>query len=252
MNFIEEWGSIAGLAGLAIGVFAILFRSVIQKKIFAKLTRKQSFLIIILFMALVSLMSVYSIWIYYSHKTQAAKYITVLVHGKNGKDDLVLPNRGEVKLIYGDAIVVEKINAKGEATFKQIPDVFFDKNPPVHIMFHDPKGEPYYAINPDSSYHLIAGRYIPLEVTLQGLSEIKGIVKNFETGAVLDSVRVSILGTSTYSNTYGEFHLKVPPSLQQKYQTVRALKNGFEMFEMADVPIQTKTEFPILLKPKKP
>jgi hypothetical protein len=35
----------------------------------------------------------------------AANTVTVLAHGPGGKDDKVLPSRGIVKLIYGDAIV---------------------------------------------------------------------------------------------------------------------------------------------------
>ncbi len=49
MKFIAEWGMIAGIAGLGLGVFLMLFREVIRKNIFASLTKKQSFRILIIF-----------------------------------------------------------------------------------------------------------------------------------------------------------------------------------------------------------
>ncbi len=64
--------------------------------------------------------------------------VTILVHNEAGKDQLILPNRGQVKLIYGDANVVETINSKGEATFKQIPEHFFSEDATVEILFIDP------------------------------------------------------------------------------------------------------------------
>ena len=64
--------------------------------------------------------------------------VTVLVHGVEGKDQLVLPSRGFVKLIYGDAIVSEQINNEGEATFKQIPEDFFLAHSNIEIIFERP------------------------------------------------------------------------------------------------------------------
>ena len=178
--------------------------------------------------------------------------LTVLVHELEGKDMLVLPNRGQVKLIYGDANVVETINDKGEATFKQIPAEFFEKESGVELLFSDPDGEPYKAVYPDSIYKLQDIDYISLAVQLEGLEEISGVVKNFETGEYIEGVRISISGIEVFTNEYGEYALEIPSDKQQKYQTVRAYKDGFENFELNNVPIQTNTEFPISLKPKTP
>lgn len=125
MNLINEWGMIAGLAGIALGVFLVLFREVIRLKLFSKLTKKQSYTIVVVFMLLVWSVSLFSIMQYSKEKSKGSAQLTVLVHGEKGKDHLVLPNRGQVKLLYGDANVVETINTKGEATFKQIPQDFF-------------------------------------------------------------------------------------------------------------------------------
>ncbi len=250
MGFIKEWGMIAGFAGLALGAVVFLFREVIRKKIFSKLSKQQSFTILLVVMVLITGLSVYSINLYFSNESDGRGQLTVLVHGENGKDDVVLPNRGEVKLIYGDAIVLEKINDKGEATFKQLPAEFFDEKATVEILFSDPEGEPYSVAYPDSVYHLTAHQYIPLEVRLAGLHEIKGIVKDFETGEFIDSARVSILGAETYSNEFGEYFLTIPTELQKQFQTIRAMKKGYNAVELTDIPTQTENELPILLKKK--
>lgn len=176
--------------------------------------------------------------------------LTVLVHDMVGKDQLILPNRGQVKLIYGDANVVETINAKGEATFKQIPANFFKEDAKVEILFIDPQGEPYRALNADSSYVLTSGNYIALPVKLYGLEEIRGIVKHFVTGDPIADVRISISGVESFSNDFGEYFLKIPPEQQRKFQTIRAYKEGFNVYEESNVPIQTDQEIPIVLKPK--
>lgn len=250
MDFITEWGKIAGIAGISLGVVLVLFREVIRKNIFPKLSKKQSFMILITFMLLISGISVFSIIKYYDGVEGSPAQVTVLVHGEKGKDDLVLPNRGKVKLLFGDANIVETINDKGEATFKQIPQAFFDEGATVEIQFFDPGGEPYRAINPDSLYKLEKGKYIALPVKLYGLTAISGIVKNFNTGEPVEGVRISIRGADTFSNEYGEYTLEIPPEHQRKFQTIRAAKEGYEFFELAEVPIQTDSELPILMKPK--
>ncbi|NND52922.1 MAG: TIR domain-containing protein [Flavobacteriaceae bacterium] len=183
--------------------------------------------------------------------TQPNTYqLTVLVHDESGKDQLVLPNRGQVKLIHGDASEIETINAKGEATFKQIPAHFFEEDARVEILFYDPEGEPYRALKADTSYVLTSGKYIPLPVKLFGLDQVRGIVKHFVTGDPITDARISISGVESFSNSYGEFNLTIPPDQQRKYQTVRAFKEGFEIYELSNVPIQTDQELPIVLKPK--
>jgi hypothetical protein len=82
------------------------------------------------------------------------------------------------------------------------------------------------------------------------LSQLKGIVKDFKTGDLIQGARISILGIDTISNQYGEYSLSIPTEYQRKFQTIRAFKEGYEPYELKDVPIQTENEFPISLKPK--
>jgi len=182
---------------------------------------------------------------------KAGNTVTVLAHGVAGKDDLVLPNRGIVKLIYGDAIIPEQINNKGEATFKQVPDGFFESDNKVEILFQDPEGEPYRAANPDSMYILERGQYVGLEVQLEGMDQIHGVVKDFENGDFLEGVTVRASGVETQTNKYGEFTLEFPSDKQQKFVTVRAFKDGYENYERSKVPTATGREMAIPMKPKK-
>jgi len=51
-NLLKELGQIAGIGGIAVGVFLLLFRDVIRKKIFPKLTQSQAYRVILVFMIL--------------------------------------------------------------------------------------------------------------------------------------------------------------------------------------------------------
>ncbi|MCB0642710.1 MAG: carboxypeptidase regulatory-like domain-containing protein [Phaeodactylibacter sp.] len=192
----------------------------------------------------------YSIRDLFSTSIESSNTVTILVHGANGKDQLVLPSRGIVKLIYGDAIIPEQINNEGEATFKQVPERFFQSDARVEILFQDPEGEPYRAVFHDSLYQLKKGQYIALAVKLEGLEQMSGIVKDFITGEPIEGARISIQGVEAFSNQYGEFVLEIPEEKQQQFQTIRAHHEAYKPFELSDVPIQTGREIPILMHPK--
>lgn len=248
MGFIKEWGLIAGLAGLALGSFFVLFREVIRKNIFSTLTKKQSYIIIIVFMILVWSLSIFAIIEYY-HTGSGSDLtaVTVLVHGEKGIDEMILPNRGQVKLIYGGIPIVETLNAKSEATFT-IPSKYFRSKETVKILFYDPDGEPYRAKNPDSLYKLQPNENLYLEVKLFGLDKIWGVIEDIETEKPIPDARISIQGAVTFSNEYGEYTLLIPKEFQEKKQTVRATKEGYKTWTL-NVPIQTNRELPIKMTP---
>lgn len=249
MEFITQWGAIAGFAGLALGTFLVLFREIISKLVFPQLTKKQSFTILILAMALVWSVSILSISFYFLKQDEKGNQVTVLVHSDKGEDKEVLPNRGIVSLLIGDAKLQETLNSKGEATFKQLPPVFFNDSSKVKIHFKDPKGEPYQVLNPDSGYTLKRGKYISVAVKVKGLESLRGVVKNRVTSENIENARVSILGAETYTNRHGEYVLNISESLQKKTQTIRVYKAGFEEVKM-EIPIQTEGEAEFQLNPK--
>jgi hypothetical protein len=176
--------------------------------------------------------------------------VTVMVHGPKGKDERILENRGVVSLVYGTAVVAKQIDSQGLAIFTEIPSEFFSPETDVSILFSDPKLEPIYAVHRDSTYHLKKGQFVPLEVALFHLDTIRGIVRDFVTGDPIDSVRVSVKTVSTYSDEFGEYLIVIPPGLRQQFQTIRAQKKGYQFYELQDVPVQTRAEAVIVMKPK--
>lgn len=180
--------------------------------------------------------------------TSETSSVTVFVHGKEGKDQLVLPNRGIVYLIYGNAKIPEQINNKGVAVFNQVPKRFFAPDAKVELLFEDPKGEPYRVANRDTLYDLKLQTYIPLMVVLEGMEQISGIVEDFATGNPIDSAMVRIFGKDTYSNQFGEFILDIPEDKQRQFITLRAYKKGYKNWELKDIPTTTEQEITIPLK----
>ncbi|WP_408030376.1 peptidase associated/transthyretin-like domain-containing protein [Tenacibaculum xiamenense] len=240
---------IAGLAGIGMTVFLILFRSIIQLKIFSKLNTKQSFRLIVLITSMIFTISIFSIVMYSINNTDDSPGdITVVVHGKKSKNQKVLPNRGIVTLVYRDVLINETINSKGEAIFKQIPADFFKNEAKVEIRFEDPKGEPYAAVYPDSVYTIQRNKYIPLVVELKGLDTLEGIVKDFETGKPIDNVAIRVRGANAITNEFGEFVLTIPEEHQEPYKNVRALKEGYEPYTQNEVPLQTNQEMIVMLQ----
>jgi len=249
MGLITEFGELAGISGIAFGILLYLLKDILRKSIFSKLTNKQSFRVLISIIITVWSLSLTSLIL--SKQNNSSSQLTVLVHGEKGKDYLVLPSRGKVKLIFGDANVVETINDKGEATFKQIPEKFFNSEATVEILFFDPEGEPYRSIYSDSLYILTKGRYISLTVRLLGLDQLNGVVKDYETGEFIQNVHIRVSGIESISNEYGEYTLEIPDEKQRKFHIVRAFKEGYKDYEFKNAPIQTEKEFPILMKRRK-
>ena len=71
-HLLKELGQIAGIGGIAVGTFLLLFRDVIRKKIFPRLTQGQAFRVILVFMILtwsVALAGVAAWWVSSSKAT---------------------------------------------------------------------------------------------------------------------------------------------------------------------------------------
>ena len=79
-TILETVGKIAGLGGLALGVFLLLFRDVIRKNIFPNLTRSQAFRLLMLVLVLV--------WSVALAGIAAWVYVTVSNSGSSGPTEL--------------------------------------------------------------------------------------------------------------------------------------------------------------------
>lgn len=172
--------------------------------------------------------------------------LTVLVHGKDGKDHQILKNQGKVMLDIGTARQEATINERGEATFKELPATFIGKEALLSIE-HD---QPYLPTNRDATYLLEKDKAIYLEVELKGLNKLKGSVWSFDTEEPLDSVRVSVENISVYTNESGWFELNIPPGQQAKFVNVTFHKKGYHTEILSDIAPHTKQEIQQMLTKK--
>ena len=176
-----------------------------------------------------------------------AKSLTVRVRDKRGFDELVLPSRGEVTLIYGDDTRTEQINNEGEASFRQMKDVFFGTDKCVNIIFSDPEEEPYKALYPDSCYKIISGEYVDLIVELKGIEALQGTIRDSKTGNSIEGAKIIIMGESTLSDENGYFKLNIPQEKQRKYHSIRIEKEGYKTWNESNQLIDATIEVPFLL-----
>ncbi|RKN79790.1 patatin-like phospholipase family protein [Ulvibacterium marinum] len=170
--------------------------------------------------------------------------ITVFVHGKDGKDDLILKNEGSVVLDFGNTRESERVNGEGESTFKEIPIKYLGHK--AHLFIEHP--QPYVSANPDSSYILVKNKPLYLEVFLRGINKISGRVWDFKTENVIDSVRVSVQNVATYTDEFGWFDLEIPPGKQSKFLKVNFFKEGFIMEDIDSIAPHTGQPIEISLK----
>lgn len=153
--------------------------------------------------------------------------LTVFVHGKRGKNDLLLKNRGKVEITYGTKKARESINDKGQAIFNEIPAYFFTEDARVFINIRETEEEPYQALFPDSLYQLSPHEPVYLPIILQHLDRIFGQVIWEE--APLENVIVSTEGARDTTDVLGEYELLIPDTLQQQKKEVRFFKPGYKL-----------------------
>ena len=170
-----------------------------------------------------------------------AQSITVFVHGKQSRSELILKNRGEVVITYGTARVRQGINEDGQAIFNEIPNRFFmtEARKKIFVNVEDTRGEPYEALNPDSQYTLIPGEPIYLKVMLAGLEKIFGTVIWNESP--LGGVVVSVGTVRDTTDQLGSFILNIPEELQKQQQEVKFFKPNFKLIQKKGLSTNKRT-----------
>ena|GEM_PF-4388317 len=170
--------------------------------------------------------------------------LTVLVHGKEGRDDRILKGQGKVVLDIGTARKEADINGMGEATFKELP-IGYDKEKAFLSIEHP---QPYFPVNRDTKYTLNKGASVYLEIELKGIDKIEGRVLDFETEKPLDKVRVSIKNIETFTDTHGWYELQIPSDKQAKFVRANFYKEGYQMEDIDSIAPHTQQEVGISLK----
>ena len=180
----------------------------------------------------------YSLRDWWEGRTLDAFSVTVLVHGKKGKGDRILRNQGKVILDIGDTREEERIDAKGQATFKGLSLNY--RNQKAVISIDHP--QPYFPTNRNAEYLLTDQRSIYLEVQLEGLGKIHGRILDYENELPLDSVRVSVQNSATYTDVFGWYELEIPPTQQAKFVKVTFYKAGYQLAHFDSIAPHTGQE----------
>lgn len=71
-QLLKMLGGIAGIGGIALGVFLLLFRDVIRRKIFPKLTRAQGYRVILVFMVLTWSVAIFGVAAWWKNSSRVA------------------------------------------------------------------------------------------------------------------------------------------------------------------------------------
>ncbi|MEM9936610.1 MAG: hypothetical protein AAF824_23485 [Bacteroidota bacterium] len=171
--------------------------------------------------------------------------VSVIVHGKNGKDQPILRNQGEVLLDIGGKREVAPIDGNGQATFLQLAGGFKGDSALISIIHP----QPYFPVNRDRKYILLPNKVIYLNTELVGMEKIKGRIIDAVTETFLDSVRVSVENYASYTDTYGWFQLDLPPEIQKKFIQVILSKPGYETVLLDSIAPHTNQEIQLSLNP---
>lgn len=225
MGFFYEGGMIAGIAGLALGVFRYLFAIIIKKEIFPQLTKKQSYKTLNRFMVLVFIISITTILLSYRHN-KSEMQLTVFITDSNG--NVVLENEGRLNIVLGNRSLNESIGANGRTNF---PDITPNNKGDTFDIGLDAEG--WELANGNNTF-IFTGEPIHLCVKRDNtLGTLKGIVKSRDGQQFIEGAMVCInTDTTILTNSLGIFRVILPESMAVKNETERYLltvsKNGYK------------------------
>lgn len=221
-EILKTVGKVAGIGGIAIGTFLILFREVIRKNIFSKLTKADTYLLMRWIILLVWSVAIAGIiaYVYSSRLNQSG----VLIYQGSVRDAATrLPIKdAEVSFLGRKETAAEKTNDKGIFSFnlQTVGGKFQGKVQVIH---------PGYAVW-DKQLDLSKPSTIE-EVLLEAkpLSEyeISGEVRDGKTA--IEGVEVYVIGKNvmTVSDKNGRFTMKVKGSNGGSFR-LKATKNGYQ------------------------
>ena len=144
--------------------------------------------------------------------------VTVFVHGKKGKQDIILRQKGYVMMDVGGERKRAMINDNGQAFFQNL---HAGDSVRLDIDFT----EPYRTIYPDSVYVIKPNNNIYLPIALQGIDKVQGRVLYKDDPLAGVTVQVDTL--SVISDSTGRFSIVIPEALQKDNYKVWFTKKGF-------------------------
>lgn len=153
--------------------------------------------------------------------------VTVFVHGKRGLQDMILRGKGNVIMDIGSERKKAQIDDNGEAYFHNL-----QKGDKVRLDIDF--SEPYKSKNPDSVYTVDESGRIYLDIFLQGIDKVTGIV--LDNDRPLPGVTVKIGELNTLTDAAGHFSIAIPQNQQTDKYIVWFYKTGFKIISMDAYP----------------
>lgn len=156
---------------------------------------------------------------------------TVYVHGKAGKQDMILRQLGYVIMDVHGERKRSSINENGQAFFQNLK---IGDSVRIEIDF----SEPYKSQYPDSIYIITMEGKIYLPVSLQGLGNLRGSVLYDDQPMPDVSVKLDVRNSAIYQITgkSGEYNFSIPDSLQAKEYQIWFSKKGFKTRQFTAYP----------------
>jgi H+/Cl- antiporter ClcA len=99
-ELLKTLGQIAGIGGIALGAFLILYRDIIRKKIFSQLTKQQGFQLLILITVLVWSIALAGIgaWVWSNGRSENAKGDNIKQQIESGATGVIHTGDGDVNI----------------------------------------------------------------------------------------------------------------------------------------------------------
>jgi hypothetical protein len=145
--------------------------------------------------------------------------LTVYVHGKDGPQDLVLRNSGDVLLDLGLDRRRQPIGSEGQAYFPAIPPNFRGQEVPIAV-----ESATFELSYPHQRYHL-DGSSIYLSVQKK-TGHLYGRVKD-EKGNPVPGATINVAGLSKITDSSGHFEFAIPGNQMQGELDLEAVAPGY-------------------------
>ena len=163
--------------------------------------------------------------------------LTIYVHGPNGRQDVILEDRGKIILDLGNERRVETIGENGRVNFRGIPRSLINQEVMVSI---DAPG--FYVVNSDSLY-LLSDTPIYIRVKSDSQKVVNQINQDFPDKRKLDIIQgfvrtrdgemlsnANVLvenGISTLTDEFGFFQIDITNMKQKQKYLITVSKPGY-------------------------
>jgi hypothetical protein len=170
---------------------------------------------------------------------------TIIIYGWKGTNHFPLKGVGTIELDLGNRLECSDIDSHGAAKFVEIPSSFNNKD--VKIKLTSIQGVPYFL--QDSIIRLHKSKSVYIQVDVKGMEKLSGEIVDRITGENIIGAIIKIQDLVTLTDSFGMFHLEIPPNKREFEQELEVLKAGYITYRKT-IPMIGYNEFRLLLQPK--